>query len=135
MIFQRAPIALLLVVTAAFAPGCPSASKGSASPAGATSAATGQTTRITEHELDALSEQGALLLDVRTPEEFAAGHLEGAVNFPIQRMEAGEFPPDVRSARNVVVYCASGRRSARAANALIEHGVQQVYDLGAMPKR
>lgn len=75
-------------------------------------------------------EAGALLLDVRTPEEFAQGHLPGALNIPVDALEArlGEVPPE----REVVVYCRSGRRSARAADVLRTHGHGQVFDLGAM---
>lgn len=76
-----------------------------------------------------LVEGGAFLLDVRTPEEFGAGHLEGATNVPIQGLEERleEIPRD----RRVVVYCASGRRSAKATAILQAAGVE-VFDLGAM---
>jgi len=53
---------------------------------------------------------GALLLDVRTPGEFADGHVQGALNVPVQVLESriAELDP----ARPVVVYCRSGNRSA-----------------------
>lgn len=72
---------------------------------------------------------GATLLDVRTPREFAAGHLEGAVNIPITELadRRAEVPTD----HDVVVYCQSGGRSAAAARDLTAHGYE-VYDLGAM---
>lgn len=71
-------------------------------------------------------EQGATLLDVRTPEEFAAGHLDGAVNIPVQELDRrlSEVPPG-----KVVVYCRSGARSARAAVMLRSAG-HEVLDLG-----
>ena len=76
-------------------------------------------------------EQGALLLDVRTPEEFADGHLDGAVNIPVQSLEerAAELPA---KDRQLVVYCRSGARSARATSWLKAQGYQNVIDLGAM---
>jgi rhodanese-related sulfurtransferase len=75
-------------------------------------------------------EDGAVLVDVRTPEEFAAGHIEGAINVPVQSLPAGSeaIPAD----RPVVVYCRSGARSARAAAMLLDAGWTQVYDLGPM---
>ena len=79
----------------------------------------------------ALVAKGARLLDVRTPEEFAGGHVEGARNVPIDDLEkrldeAG--PKD----QPVVVYCSAGGRSARAAKILRANGWTQVVDLGPM---
>jgi rhodanese-related sulfurtransferase len=73
--------------------------------------------------------QGALLLDVRTAEEFAGGHIEGAINIPVQNLEArlSEVPKE----RALVVYCRSGGRSARAMRMLKEKGYT-VFDLGGM---
>lgn len=80
-------------------------------------------------EAHRLVDEGALLLDVRTPSEYESGHLPDAVNIPISELDGrmGELSPD----RQVVVYCLSGGRSASAASALRSHGYQ-VYDLGAM---
>lgn len=73
---------------------------------------------------------GAVLLDVRTENEYALGHLEGARNIPVHVLESrlDEFSPEVP----VVVYCRSGLRSAKAATLLREGGVQTVHDLGGM---
>lgn len=77
----------------------------------------------------ALVADGATLLDVRTPGEFRQGHVEGAVNVPIDELEGrlAEVPTD----HPVVVYCLSGGRSASAARLLGERGYD-VLDLGAM---
>jgi rhodanese-related sulfurtransferase len=77
----------------------------------------------------ALLAAGATLLDVRSPAEFAAGHLDGAVHVPVDELDArlGELPRD----RPVVVYCRSGGRSARAASLLAAAGYE-VHDLGGM---
>lgn len=79
-----------------------------------------------------LVSQGATLVDVRSPGEFEGGHIEGAVNVPVGELASklGQIPKD----RAVVVYCASGMRSARAATALREAGYQDVYDLGSMSR-
>lgn len=74
---------------------------------------------------------GARLLDVRTPEEFDAGHIEGAVNLPIDVLPGriGELGPP---STPIVVYCRSGRRSADAAVRLRAAGFTDVLDLGPM---
>jgi phage shock protein E len=79
----------------------------------------------------ALVERGALLVDVRTPEEFAAGHLPGAINVPVDEIDrrASELGDPHRS---VVLYCRSGRRSARAAELLGKRGFTAVRNLGPM---
>src|SRR5688572_15696512 len=74
-------------------------------------------------------EAGAMLVDVRTPEEFAAGHLPGAVNLPVEELpqRLGELGAPEKS---LVVYCRSGARSSRAERLLKERGFQQVFNLG-----
>lgn len=77
-----------------------------------------------------LIEQGALLLDVRTRDEFHEGHVSRAVNIPVQELaqRLGEVGPKTRP---VVVYCRSGGRSAAAAQLLTQAGYQ-VKDIGPM---
>ena len=80
-----------------------------------------------------LVEAGARLIDVRSPAEFASGHIDGARNIPVGEIasrsaEAGA--PD----SPVVVYCASGTRSAMARRALRAKGYRQVYNLGPMSR-
>jgi rhodanese-related sulfurtransferase len=76
---------------------------------------------------------GALLLDVRTAGEFAAAHLPGAMNVPVQVLEErlGELG---HKERPVVLYCASGIRSATAARLLKAAGFHDVHDLGGMSR-
>lgn len=73
--------------------------------------------------------QGALLLDVRTPQEFAEGHVNGATNIPVQ--ELPQRVAELGAARQVVVYCRSGGRSAAAAQILRRAG-HDVLDVGPM---
>ena len=70
-------------------------------------------------------EERAVLLDVRSPAEHASGHPRGALNIPLQDLprRMGELPQD----RPVVVFCASGRRSASAGEMLSRAGYE-VYD-------
>ena len=78
--------------------------------------------------------EGALLLDVRSGGEFASHHLPGAVHIPVGELarRMSELGPD--KARPVVVYCASGVRSASAASLLRSAGFGAVHDLGAMSR-
>lgn len=80
-------------------------------------------------EAKARVEAGATLLDVRTREEFAGGHVKGAKNIPVQELAARlkEVPKG-----HVVVYCRSGGRSASAA-ALLKGQGYEVTDIGPMP--
>ncbi|MFB7861018.1 rhodanese-like domain-containing protein [Streptomyces sp. NPDC056069] len=64
------------------------------------------------------------VVDVRTPGEFATGHLPGAVNIPLDRVETGVA--DLRQAadrRPLLLVCASGARSEKAAVTLASHGI------------
>jgi rhodanese-related sulfurtransferase len=74
---------------------------------------------------------GAVLLDVRTPEEFADGHVDGARNIPVQGL-AGRLAEVGDKGTPVVVYCRSGGRSATAARMLKGAGYTTVFDLGPM---
>jgi len=73
-------------------------------------------------------DEGALLLDVRTPQEYKAGHLEGAMNIPHDQIKAriGELGTD--KDRAIVLYCRSGRRTGIAAGVLREAGFTNVVD-------
>ncbi len=75
--------------------------------------------------------EGAKLVDVRSPGEFASGHIQGAVNIPVQELalRMSELEP---KSQTIVLYCASGMRSARAASVLKNAGFAQVHNLGAM---
>jgi phage shock protein E len=78
-----------------------------------------------------LVRQGAILLDVRTPAEFAEAHLPDARNIPVQ--ELGQRLTELGARhRPIVVYCRSGARSATAARLLSERGFGNVHDLGGM---
>lgn len=73
--------------------------------------------------------EGALLLDVRTPQEFAVGHVPGAKNIPVQ--ELAQRLAELGAPRRVVVYCRSGGRSASATEILRQAG-HDVLDVGPM---
>jgi len=83
--------------------------------------------RISASEARAKVDAGGLLLDVRSPGEFSAGALPGARNIPVQSLGSrlGELP----KGKPIVVYCASGMRSASALGLLKKNGFD-AYDLG-----
>ncbi|MBI2376830.1 MAG: rhodanese-like domain-containing protein [Deltaproteobacteria bacterium] len=74
---------------------------------------------------------GGLLLDVRTSGEYSAGHVAGALNISVDQLESrlSELGP---KDRDLIVYCHSGTRSARAARILSAAGFTRVHDLGPM---
>lgn len=82
-------------------------------------------------EAHALVAAGATLVDVRTPAEWRDGHIDGAVLIPVQELE--QRLQEIARDRPVVVYCASGNRSARAAATLSAAGYD-VHDLGGMSR-
>jgi phage shock protein E len=84
-------------------------------------------------EAHALVERGAHLVDVRTPEEFASGHIDGAVNIPVDQLSQRLGERGSRDER-VVVYCRSGSRSASAKRTLDAAGYTAVFDLGPMSR-
>ena len=68
-----------------------------------------------------------MFLDVRTPEEYAEGHIQGAILMPVQTLSAHlkEIPKN----KQVYVYCHSGTRSARAAKMLAKHGFTNIENV------
>ena len=71
-------------------------------------------------ELSAMRDaDAAIVIDVRTPEEFAAGHLPGAINMPVDSFDPAAVP--MEEGRETVLYCRSGARSARAADLLADY--------------
>jgi phage shock protein E len=108
---RRLTVALALVATAGLAAGC-----------GATVTATAPTLQLPG---------GTVLIDVRTPAEFAEGHLEGAINIPVElptfAAQVAELDPDLE----YLVYCRSGRRSAVAIEIMDTLDLRTV-DLGSV---
>lgn len=74
-----------------------------------------------------------IIMDVRSPQEFASYHLEGAVNIPLDRLaqEPGAVA-GVDKSREILVYCHSGMRSAAACSILSQLGFEHVSNGGAM---
>lgn len=78
------------------------------------------------------TEDNYVILDVRTEEEFAAGHIEGAILIPDYEIEtlAPTRLPDKE--QMLLVYCRSGRRSKLASEALLAMGYTNIYEFGGI---
>lgn len=77
-----------------------------------------------------LVSMGALVVDVRTPEEFAAGHLDGAINIPHDQTLARLTEYGSDKDRSIIVYCRSGNRSGKAYEILVEQGFTSTHNAG-----
>jgi phage shock protein E len=73
---------------------------------------------------------GATIIDVRTPEEFRDGAYPGAINIPVSNL--GTRLADIPKSKPVVLYCASGARSASAARAMKQAGFADVVNAGGL---
>ena len=72
--------------------------------------------------------EGAFLVDVRSPSEFASGSVKGAVNIPLDNLQ--QQIATFKGKQNIVVFCRSGNRSSMAKNILSQSGFQNVIDGG-----
>jgi phage shock protein E len=79
--------------------------------------------RILQHDTN------MVILDVRTPEEFATGHVSGAINIPHDQLTTRLKEIIGAKDKDVVVYCRSGRRSALAQDTLAAQGFKRVLHL------
>ena len=71
------------------------------------------------------------LIDVRTSEEYAAGHIDGSINLSLQDIQAGKYPTAAKD-KPIYIYCRSGNRSGQAKTLLKSSGYKNITDLGAI---
>ena len=80
--------------------------------------------------VDLIKNKNAVIIDVRTPEEFAESHLPEANNFPVDTLSQNiETIKKLQRDKPLLVYCRSGKRSARATEILQNLGVNSVHNL------
>lgn len=83
---------------------------------------------ITATELNKVNDQ-ILLIDVRTPGEFASGHIENSINIDYKADNFKELIGELDPNQEVYVYCKVGGRSGRSAKILRDMGFKNIYDL------
>ena len=76
-----------------------------------------------------LMQTGAVILDVRTPEEYRGGHIKGSTNIPVQALNASAMAK-LKKTTPIITCCASGMRSASAKSILLSNGFTEVYNGG-----
>jgi len=88
-------------------------------------------TNINGEELQKMVKEnkGVVILDVRTIGEFRSGHIPKSKNIPVQELSSKVSSLDSYKDDEVIVYCASGARSASAARSLSKSGFNKVYNL------
>lgn len=79
--------------------------------------------------IKALIDAGAVIIDVRSPEEFAKGHIKGSRNIPLQLISS-KTPSLLKEGKPVITCCRSGARSAAAQSLLFSSGIE-AYNGGA----
>jgi len=77
-------------------------------------------------------ESGYMILDVRTPEEFAGKHIPGAVNIPNETIGTAEIPELPDKEQLILVYCRSGNRSKQASEKLAALGYTNIVEFGGI---
>ena len=77
-------------------------------------------------------ETGYIVLDVRRPDEFAAGHIPNAINVPNETIGTAEIPELPDKDQLIMVYCRSGRRSKEAAEKLVKLGYTNIVEFGGI---
>lgn len=77
-------------------------------------------------------ESDYIILDVRTPEEFADKHIPGAVNIPNETIGTGDISQLPDKAQMILVYCRSGNRSKQASEKLANLGYSNVIEFGGI---
>jgi len=108
----------ILSISALFLTGC-----------GSSSSSSSTTNQSANEFATTISDESVVVLDVRTPGEFAAGHISNSINIDV---ETGEFANQVANldkTKTYAVYCQSGRRSAIAASQMAKLGFTSLYNL------
>lgn len=77
-------------------------------------------------------ESNYIILDVRRPDEYASGHIPGAINIANESIGTGEITQLPDKAQLILVYCRSGRRSREAAEKLVKLGYTNIVEFGGI---
>ena len=80
-------------------------------------------------EAKQLQNEGAIVIDVRSPQEYREGHLDGAISIPEYEIKKEIQKIVADKNKKIVVYCGSGGRSKKAQKTLNKLGYQDVYNI------
>ncbi len=78
------------------------------------------------------AEEGYIILDVRRADEFAAGHIPGAINVANESIGADDIPELPDKDQRILVYCRSGNRSKQASQKLADLGYTNIVEFGGI---
>lgn len=84
---------------------------------------------IDKNELEKFLKEGAILVDVRSPQEYREGHLEGAILIPEYEITSKHSKIFKSKDETIILYCSSGLRSKKAQRKLEKLGYTNVYNL------
>ena len=77
-------------------------------------------------------EKNYIILDVRRPDEYAEGHIPGAINVPNEEIGTQQIPELPDKTQMILVYCRSGRRSKEASEKLVKLGYTNIVEFGGI---
>ena len=102
--------------------------------AGTSNSQTNTYRSITMDEAATIMEQetGYIILDVRRPDEYAAGHIPNAINVPNESIGTSDIPELPDKNQLIMVYCRSGRRSKEASEKLVKLGYTNIVEFGGI---
>ncbi|MBT3294291.1 MAG: rhodanese-like domain-containing protein [Verrucomicrobia bacterium] len=88
--------------------------------------------RASKGDIQTRLDQGALVVDVRTPAEFAGGHFKGAINIPLSGLGQQLNLLGDDKGKAIILYCHSGARSASAKRTLDQAGYTNAVNAGSL---
>jgi|AGTN01.1.fsa_nt_gi Rhodanese-related sulfurtransferase len=82
-----------------------------------------------EQAMKLVSRENALLIDVRSKEEYNTAHVKGSISIPLEKILVDISKYEIDRNRKIITYCSSGRRSAVACQMLHDGGYRYVYSI------
>lgn len=125
----RAGVAAALVVATVLLGGCSAAAVSTTAGPTAAAAPTAGSSLSPSEFAAAAKLPNTMLVDVRTPSEFAAGHIAGALNLDVQSATFTQTLATLDPGKTYAVYCHSGNRSKAAMTAMTQSGFTHLFDL------
>lgn len=90
---------------------------------------------INKTQLQQIIQEGAILIDVRSPQEYKEEHINGAINIPLYEIKKQIKTKIPEPTQKIIVYCDKGGRSKKAQKELKKLGYQKIYNLYGRTRR